>query len=152
MAKKWSEDNELLESMAGNLLDVLAVFPKQLIRVDELVRQFGMPLSHIQIMVTLSNADLSIGTLSERMGIAKPNITPLVDALCDKGYVERIRSLTDRRIVNVHLTASGADLLSEIRTAISSQVAEWPVQLSRSEAKEMNAALSALTKLANAIG
>lgn len=151
MAKKWSEDTELLDSMAGNLLDVLAIFPKQLIHVDALVRQFEMPLSHIQIMVTLSSEDLSIGTLSERMGIAKPNITPLVDALCEKGYVERIRSLNDRRIVNVHLTASGEALLAEIRSAIGMQISEWPIQLSRSEAKEMNASLSALTKLANAM-
>lgn len=148
MAKKWSEDTELVNSMAANLMDVLAVFPKQLIHVDALVRQFGMPLSHIQIMVTLSAGDLSIGTLSERMGIAKPNITPLVDTLCDKALVERVRSLTDRRIVNVHLTDEGAKLLDQIRTAIAAQIGEWPVQFSRSEAKDLNASLAALTKLA----
>lgn len=151
MAKKWNEDAELVESMAGSLLESLAVFPKQLVHVDTLVRQFGMPLSHIQIMVTLVNGELSIGTLSEKMGIAKPNITPLVDALCEKGLVERVRSNSDRRIVNVNITEAGKALLREVQAVIATQVCEWPVQFSRSEAKELNAALASINRLANGL-
>ena len=147
MAKKWTEDAEILNSMATNLLDALAVFPKQLIHLDQLVREFEMPLSHIQILVVLAGGDLSIGSLSEKMGIAKPNITPLVDTLCRKQLVERIRSEVDRRVVNVHLTAEGVKLLDRVRESVSRQVTEWSIPLSRSEAKELNAALASLLRL-----
>lgn len=147
MAKKWTEDTELLNGMAANLLDMLAVFPKQMMHLDRLVREFGMPLSHIQILVVLSQGDLSIGSLSEKMGIAKPNITPLVDTLCEKKLAERIRSEEDRRVVNVHLMAGGAEMLEQIRASVAKQVTEWTLPMSRSEAKEMNAAFASILRL-----
>ncbi len=147
MAKKWTEDPELLNGMAANLLDMLAVFPKQMMHLDRLVREYGMPLSHIQILVVLSKGDLSIGSLSEKMGIAKPNITPLVDTLCEKKLAERIRSEEDRRVGNVHLMQGGMELLEQIRASVAKQVAEWTMPLSRSEAKEMNGAFVSILRL-----
>lgn len=146
MAKKWNEDADLVANLAGNLLSALAVFPRRMIKVDALSRQFNMPLSHIQILVTLAGGDLSIGTLSEQMGIAKPNITPLVDALCEKGYAERVRSTADRRIVNVHLTDAGSMLLAAVRAAIAEQLIEKPWPVTRSGAKELNAALASISR------
>lgn len=147
MMKKWTEDTELVDSISVNLLDALAVFPKRLVQVDALLRQFEMPLSQIQILVTLADGDLSVGQLSQRLGVAKPNITPLVDVLSARGLLERYRSLTDRRVVNVHLTEKGMALIEEIRQAVSKQIVEWHVQLNRSEAKELNTALSRLLRL-----
>ncbi len=147
MMKKWTEDTELVDSISANLLDALAVFPKRLVQVDSLLRQFEMPMSQIQILVTLADGDLSIGQLSQQLGVAKPNITPLVDAMSARGLVERYRSLTDRRVVNVHLTEDGVALMEKIRHSVSEQIVEWPAQLSRSEAKELNTALSRLLRL-----
>lgn len=151
MMKKWTEDTELVDSISTNLLDALAVFPKRLLQVDSLLRQFEMPMSQIQILVMLADGDLSIGQLSRLLGVAKPNVTPLVDMMSERGLVERYRSLTDRRVVNVHMTDKGAALMDEIRRAVSGQIVEWPVQLSRSEAKELNTALSRLLRLVAAM-
>ena len=91
MPKKWNEDAVLVGSVAENLFELLPVFPKRLVHTDALVRDHQMPFSHIQILVMLSGEDLSIGQISDRLGIAKPNITPLVDALRDAGYtVEQV--------------------------------------------------------------
>lgn len=151
MMKKWTEDTELVDSISTNLLDALAVFPKRLLQVDSLLRQFEMPMSQIQILVMLADGDLSIGQLSRLLGVAKPNVTPLVDMMSERGLVERYRSLTDRRVVNVHMADKGAALMDEIRRAVSGQIVEWPVQLSRSEAKELNTALSRLLRLVAAM-
>ncbi|MBQ7845180.1 MAG: MarR family transcriptional regulator [Clostridia bacterium] len=116
--------------------------------IDALVRQHQMPFSHIQILVMLGGEDMSIGQISDRLGIAKPNITPLVDALRDNGLVERIRSEKDRRIVNVHLLPEGEEKLRAIREDIAAQVKEWKGGLSRSEVKELNSALASMNRIA----
>lgn len=147
MPKRWTEDSELVTSMAENLLEAMTVFPKRLIRMDALIHQFDMPLSQLQLLVLLADADLSISELAERTGIAKPNITPLVDAMSDKGLVERIHSKQDRRVVFLHLCEAGHACVAQIRDAVAQQMMEWPVQYNRSEARELNAALASIVRL-----
>lgn len=148
MPKKWNEDSVLVDAVAGNLIDALPLFPKGLMHIDSLVRQHQMPFSHIQILIMLSGEDMSIGQISDRLGIAKPNITPLVDNLRDNGLVERIRSEKDRRIVNVHLLPEGEEKLRAIREDIAGQVKLWKGNLSRSEIKELNSALASVIRIA----
>ena len=151
MPKKWNEDATLVNSLSGNLFDLLPLFPKRVIHVDELVRVHQMPFSHIQILIMLSQGPMSIGQISDRLGIAKPNITPLVDNLRDDGLVERVRSEQDRRIVNVHLLPEGEKRLEAIREDIAKQVTEWRESLSRSEAKELNNALGSIVRIMGTI-
>ena len=148
MPKKWNEDNALVDSLAGNLFEALPLFPKRLMHVDELVRRHQMPFSHIQILIMLVGEDMSIGQISERLGIAKPNITPLVDALRDGGLVERIRSEKDSRSVHVHLLPEGEEKLQAIREDIAAQVKAWKGSLSRSEVKELSSALASMNRIA----
>lgn len=148
MPKRWQEDAALVDGLADNLLGLLPVFPKQLLRVEELVRSYGMPLSHMQILILLMDGELSVGQLSQKLGIAKPNITPLVDALQGAGLVERARSQADRRVVSVRLLPAGEELLARLRQDIARQVAAWRGSLSRSEAKGLSAALGSIIRLA----
>lgn len=148
MPKKWNEDAALVNSVAENLFEMLPVFPKGLVHIDALVRKHKMPFSHIQILVMLSRGDMSIGQISDRLDIAKPNITPLVDILRDGGLVERIRSTTDRRIVHVHLLPAGVEKLAAIHRDIASQVVAWKGNLSRSEIKELSNAMASIIRIA----
>lgn len=148
MPKKWSNDAELVGRVAGNLFEALPLFPKRLLRVDELARQQQMPFSHIQILIMLAAEELSIGQISDRLGIAKPNVTPMVDTLRDAGLVERIRDERDRRIVNVRLLPQGEERLQMIRASIEEQVTRWPGAFSRSEVKELSNALATLIRMA----
>lgn len=149
MPKKWNEDITLINGVAGNLAEALPLFPKRLLHTDALVRDHQMPFSHIQILIMLAGEDMSIGQISDRLGIAKPNITPLVDTMRDSGLVERIRSEKDRRIVNVHLLPKGREKVEAIRQDIAGQVAEWKGSFSRSEIKELNNALATIIRIVN---
>ncbi len=151
MAKRWVDDQALLDSLAINLTDAMSMFPKRLIKVDELVHELRMPLSHIQILALISENDLSIGKLSARLGVAKPNTTPIVDALYERGYVTRVRSDKDKRVVLVHLEPEGRQCLDRVRELISGQIAEWPVSLTKSEARQLNDSLELLIRLMESI-
>ena len=152
MPRNWTTDSALVDSVAKNLCQAVVLLPKQLLRVDELTRSFGMPFSHIQILVMLSDGDITIGDISTTLGIAKPNITPLLDSLSERGLIERIRGTGDKRIVNVHLTEEGHRTLRQIHEAIAAQVVGWEKFCNRSEIKQMNHALAFLVQIADRNG
>lgn len=149
MPKSWTTDSALVDSVAKNLSEAVVLLPKQLLHVDELTRKFGMPFSHIQILVMLSSGDITIGDISSTLGIAKPNITPLLDSLSERGLVERVRGTGDKRIVNVHLTESGHKVFEELQGAIAEQVIGWEKCCNRSDIKQINNALAFLVQIAD---
>lgn len=149
MAKNWTGDQALLEAISTNLYDALPLLPKRLVRVDALTREYGMPFSHIQILCMLSDKEMTIGEISASLGIAKPNITPLLDALNERGILERCRSEKDRRIVNVRLLPEGQALATRLKESIAAQVLEWPRSLSHSDVKRLNNALAYLIEIGN---
>ena len=134
-------------SISDSIMDALPVFHKHLLCVDTLQRTLRMPLSHMQILLMLRERDLAVGEISMRLGIAKPNITPLVDALCGGGLVERIRDTVDRRVVNVHLLPAGEARLSLLQDTIQELLGPWADKLSRSELREMNSALASVVRI-----
>lgn len=147
MAKHWTDDAALVDAVSQNLYDALPLLPKRLVRVEAITRQFGMPFSHIQIVCMLSEREMTIGEISTSLGIAKPNITPLLDALNDRGVLERCRSEKDRRIVNVHLLPEGRELADRIRESIAQQVTAWPEGFGVSDVKRLNNALAYLVEV-----
>lgn len=151
MAKCWMDDAALVESIAQNLYEALPLLPKRLVRVDAITREFGMPFSHIQILCMLSEQEMSIGEISANLGIAKPNITPLLDSLHERGILERCRSEKDRRIVNVRLLPEGKALADQIKKSIAAQMGEWPRSFSHSDIKRLNNALAYLIEMARAL-
>ena len=147
MAKSWTEDELLLDSITSNLFDALPLLPKRLVRLDQITRRFDMPFSHIQILCMLSSGGMTIGDISRSLGIAKPNITPLLDSLAERELLERVRSTKDRRIVNVELMPAGRQMAQDIKSAISEQVAEWPETIGSSDAKRINNSLACLINM-----
>ena len=147
MAKNWTEDAMLVDSITGNLFEALPLLPKRLVRVDAITRKFDMPFSHIQIMCMLSDRSMTIGEISRSLGIAKPNITPLLDSLSDRGVLERVRSDKDRRIVYVRLLPQGRELAEKLQGCIETQVLDWPKGFNHSDIKRLNNALAYLVEM-----
>lgn len=151
MAKNWTDDGSLVEAITGNLFEALPLLPKRLVRVDLITKKFDMPFSHVQILCMLSGGSMTIGEISRSLGIAKPNITPLLDSLNERGLLERIRSDRDRRIVNVELLPDGVKMAQQIRESIAEQVVEWPENIGSGDAKRLNNALACLITLSKAL-
>lgn len=144
MAKHWTNDEALVASITQNLYEALPLLPKRLVRIDAITREFDMPFSNIQILCMLSEGEMSIGEISTHLGIAKPNITPLLDSMHARGLLERNRSDKDRRIVNVRLLPEGQELAERLHKSIAAQVAAWPDVFSHSDIKRLNNALAYL--------
>ncbi len=152
MAKRKSIDPQMIDSVAQNMFHVLPLLRKRLLHMDVVQAEHGIPLSHVQVLAMLNDGkSLSVSDISRRLGIAKPNITPLVDRLLERGLVERQRDASDRRIVNVVITGEGTRTLSEIQATIAEHVRQQVEHLSTAEFKELSEALESIARILSSL-
>lgn len=152
MTKKRSIDPAMIDSIAQNMFHVLPLIKKRLLHMDLVQKEHGTPLSHVQVLAMLRDAGtMSVSEISRRLGIAKPNITPLVDRLFEAGYVDRQHDENDRRVVNIVLLPAGEEKLAAIRATIARQIQVQAEDLSVSEFRELNDALSSVVRILSSL-
>ena len=148
MTKKRTIDPATIEAVAQNMFFVLPLIKKRLLHISDVQKEHGTPLSHVQVLAMLQDVGtMSVSEISRRLGIAKPNITPLVDRLFECGYVDRQHDENDRRVVNIVLLPAGEEKLAAIRSTISSQIIKQADRLSASEMRELNDSLSNVVRI-----
>jgi len=148
MARKSANTEALIDNVAQNLFLALPIFRKRLLHMDVIQREFNIPLSHVQVMAMLhDNGSMNVSEISRRLGIAKPNITPLIDRLIEQKYVERDRDASDRRIVNIRICPEGVAELEKIRKKMRSLVGGWAVELSTADLRALNESLQTIYRV-----
>ncbi len=101
-------------------------------------KYIGEPLKlrHVEftiLMLVKSNPAVTQKQLSQTLAVTAPNITILLDRLVDKGWIERVRSESDRRVQHIYLTAAGAELAEQSHKLSLSCEAEMLKHLSQGE-------------------
>ena len=152
MTNKRTIDPAMIDSVAQNMLHVLPLIKKRLLHMDLVQKEHGTPLSHVQVLAMLQDAGtMSVSEISRRLGIAKPNITPLVDRLFESGYVDRQHDENDRRVVNIVLLPAGEEKLAAIRATIARQIQVQSEDLSVTEFRELNDSLASLVRILSSL-
>lgn len=81
-----------------------------------------VPASHFPLLGALERLGaLSVGELTEAIGLSQPGITRMLDKLQAEGWVHSTQSTSDRRVRTIELTRSGRQLISRSKRAI------WPM-------------------------
>lgn len=134
--------NECVERIAQGLFQAQPLMKKRLAKLSAIQADQGIPLSHVQVLAILEEVgSMSVSEISRRFGIAKPNITPLVDRLVNAGLVDRVRSENDRRVVNIVILEEGRARLNQIQSALNEHVASWHTLLTEDEFARLDRAL-----------
>ncbi len=73
-----------------------------------------IPRSELKMlkMIKMNSSEaegVKVSTLSELLDISKSAVSQMINALEDKGYVERVSTKGDRRVVYVRLTENGEE-------------------------------------------
>ena len=152
MTKKRTIDPAMIDAVAQNTFHVLPLIKKRLLHMDLVQREHGTPLSHVQVLAMLQDVGtMSVSEISRRLGIAKPNITPLVDRLYASGYVDRQHDENDRRVVNIVLLPAGEEKLAAIRATIARQIQTQVETLSVSEFRELNESMQSIVRILSSL-
>jgi DNA-binding MarR family transcriptional regulator len=82
----------------------------------------GVPASHFPVLGALDRLGaLSVGELTEALGVSQPGVTRMLDKLETEGLVQSVQSEDDRRVRTIALSKSGRQVVTRAkRTA-------WPV-------------------------
>lgn len=148
MTKIRTVDPAMIDSLAQNMFHVMPLLKKRLLHMDAVQREHGIPLSHVQVLAMLQDAGtMSVSEISRHLGIAKPNITPLVDRLFACGYVDRRHDSTDRRVVNIVLLPEGAQKLAAIRATVAVQIRQQLNDLPVSEFRELCTSVNSVVRI-----
>jgi MarR family 2-MHQ and catechol resistance regulon transcriptional repressor len=83
---------------------------------NEFFRPYGISPQQYNILRILRGAEkpIKVQVIKERMIDRAPNATRLMDKLCEKKLIERIRCFDDRRVVFISINKEGLDLLDTI--------------------------------------
>ncbi len=105
-----------------------------------------LTLAQFRILVLVAAGDERSSLLAERLAVAKPTITAVVDGLVERGFVGREAVAGDRRSIRVALTPAGAAALRSAEQEMSETLARI-----FEHARERDALLGALLDLDDAL-
>lgn len=151
MPGESAKDN--INRLAWEVLQSLPSLRKKFLGLEEIRLRFGIPISHLQVLAALRDSgSMSVSEISQTFGIARPNVTPLVDRLTGEGYVERMRNERDRRVVDISITERGRDKLDEIHGCIAQNILIWSEQLNSEQFERLGGALNTLFGIIHTVG
>jgi MarR family transcriptional regulator, organic hydroperoxide resistance regulator len=114
--------------------------------LTRLVEPHGITLQQYNVLRILRGSHpegLPTLEIANRMIEETPGITRLIDRLEERGYVQRERSISDRRQVFCRITEDGASLV----TALDGPIDHWLVELLPLPAPELHNLIQLLEKL-----
>ena len=148
MSKRNTLDPVIIDSISRNIFFVLPLLRKRLLPVDAIQNVHGIPFSHVQVLSILEEmGEMSVSEISVRLGMAKPNITPLVDRLIANEYVRRIKDIKDKRVVNIVILDRGKEKLQAIQQTTREQIMESAEEISASDFRELAVSLQNISRI-----
>ena len=136
---------KLLDTCAHDLMDTAPQIV-QAIRV-EMRRGRGSDISIPQfrtLRFIQKNPDSSLSHLAEHLGLTLPSVSKLVDGLVKQKLITRKESTTDRRMLTLMLTQSGAAIVDSARDDARINLAQKLKHLSDEELETVSQAMQLL--------
>jgi DNA-binding MarR family transcriptional regulator len=123
-------------------------------RIVALIRWLSPPGMSLTSAATLSTLERSgpcrLTALATAEGVTQPAMTQLIGRLADAGLVAREADPADGRVVHVHITPAGRELVADRRTARAERLSRLLSALTPSERRALAAALPAMDSLVRA--
>jgi MarR family 2-MHQ and catechol resistance regulon transcriptional repressor len=112
----------------------------------------GVPKVYFAILLVLEKyGPLPISHIGDRLSITKSNMTPLIDAMEEKGFITRKASPNDRRIITVVETEKGAKYIEEALLKLDDKLISTDTTITQADAAKALEAASFLLDLGKRI-
>jgi DNA-binding MarR family transcriptional regulator len=139
--------NAEIDRILENLILVLPIFHKKLLRMDLGGVTGTMTRLHLAIMGMLGEGGMTVSDLAKVSMVPKPQMTHLLDQLVSLAIVERHHDPTDRRVINLVLTDSGRVLLGDLKQKVKENIKNRLAGLTPGELADMSQALETLRSI-----
>ncbi len=135
------EAKEMYDSIFEALRKVL--YPEDFIDVD-------LSLSRTEILTLLQverNGEIIMSQIANFINIPMSTATGIIERLVRKGYIERARSESDRRVVTIRLTEEGKQLAEGIKSSVLSLAKQVLDELTEDEKKLLYSIFTKITSI-----
>jgi DNA-binding MarR family transcriptional regulator len=144
--------NDILKKAAVDLMStpplIFRIVQKKLIKTTIADIDANITPHHFEIIRLLEDeGTLHVAEIGERLHLAKAQMTQLIDKLVDYNLVERQPDKTDRRIINISLSAHGREILNEHKEKIKTAIRETMAYLSDKELSDLSSSLRKLQQI-----
>jgi len=138
--------SEILESITEDLLSIPPLIfrgiRRKLLKTALANSDVDITPLQFEIMKLLEEVGtLHIAEIGEKLQIARPQMTHLIDKLEDLGMVERQIGTADRRTINIVLTGQGKNTLKEHGSRIRNAIRETLSCLTDEELEDLSDSL-----------
>jgi DNA-binding MarR family transcriptional regulator len=141
--------DEILEQIALDILTILPLFQKKLLKPEDVGCHYGIAPTHFHSLIILEEFGmLPVSDIGRKLMVSKPNMTPIIDKLIAEGFVERLPHKTDRRIINIALTDRGKQFLAAHKGMIADKL---KARLSDLSEEDLNVLLTSLENIRDVI-
>lgn len=143
------KDQELSETARG-LSSLMTVIDRRLIRPHEQkTRRIVSPLVIHVLTMLAEKKSATMTELAREIQISKPQLTPIIDKLCESDEVRREHDERDRRIINIRITPAGMSKLQELQETLFDSIKSKLVGLDKNEILSLQHALNDLFRIVN---
>jgi DNA-binding MarR family transcriptional regulator len=113
-----------------------------------LLAEVDLSMTQLKLLHVLTECrdEISVKALAEELSMSLPNASRTVDALLQRGLVERREDLDDRRVKRVGATEAARKLIDRVDTARLQGLEAWAAELSPVQRQKLLDALSLLPK------
>jgi DNA-binding MarR family transcriptional regulator len=150
-------DKDILDSVAYDLFSTLPLIHRSISKklIKTVVTSFKEDIAppHFQIMKLLEEAGtLHVAEIGERLQIARPQMTHLIDRLVELDIVERETNEEDRRMLNIQLKDKGKSIIKARDKQIINATREALSVLTDDELKQLSMSLNSIKELFSKLG
>lgn len=115
---------------------------------EQVLKEFGVTGPQLwALRVIYSEGRLPMGELSDKMYLHMSTVSGIVDRLEKKGYVERKRDSTDRRVVKISLTKKGKRLVQRAPAAAQGRLLHGLESLSKPRVLNIRSSFEKVVRL-----
>jgi long-chain acyl-CoA synthetase len=93
-----------------------------------------LSLPQFRVLAFVDEGGERASQLAERLAVAKPTVTAVVDGLVERGYLKRTADCDDRRATKITLTAAGRRALYDAEHAMHARLHDLLVRADDPEA------------------
>ncbi len=137
-----SADPEAAE-LAGRLLTLWrTIIGTTGVGAYTIFEELDLSLTHVKALCALSDDELTVKELAERLGLSLPGASRAVDALVDRELIGRREDTADRRMKRLRCTDSGRAALERLDEARLAGIAQFIATLPSAQAKRLSIALA----------
>jgi len=103
--------------------------------------ELDLTLTQVKALCALSNAELTVKELAERLGLSLPGTSRAIDALVDRGLIGRREDTADRRQKRLRCTDAGQRALERLDEARLTGLETFVATLPHTQRKRLSGAL-----------